>query len=146
MSGCALFLLCFYTLIFVICQVDLSALFTTRQQPIPDHEQVKTANAVGHNYHFLTPNQINCLQIRQKQAFSKFSILGNLPCKFGCLSTVKKRKSYFFMSYPYPAITMEVICFIRLEVLIKKEYQVVRTKLNLTILNSWENSRHSLAL
>jgi len=37
------------TLIFTICQVDLSALFTTRQQPVPDNEQVITINAVVHH-------------------------------------------------------------------------------------------------
>ena len=57
MSGWSCFFFFFLTLIFVICQVDLSALFTTRQQPIPDHEQVITRKAFVHHHHLLTPNQ-----------------------------------------------------------------------------------------
>ena len=83
------------TLTFVICQVDLSALFTTRQQPIPDHEQVITRKAFVHHHHLLTPNQISCHQIGQKQGFS---ILGNLACKFGYTHT---RNDYASRQYPH---------------------------------------------
>jgi len=55
------------TLIFVIGQVDLSALFTTRQQPIPDHEQVIKMNAAGHHHHHLTPNQLVVFKLEDQR-------------------------------------------------------------------------------